>query len=405
MTETTHRATLRRSRAAVFVVFASFGMVIATWAVHLPALQQQTDMSTGQLGAVLLILGAGSLTSMQVSGFLVDRAGSGVVALAGAGAMAVVVAIPLAANTFWHAAVGAFILGTTVGAVEVGMNAAAVDVERDYERPIMAAFHAMFSVGSVAGSLVAAVCYAAGVSVLPATGAVGVLCVAGLAIATPTLLGVGRSRDRSTLAANAPTTAQMASDGRLPFARLLVLGLLAFLLLLCEGSAMDWSSLHAQEHLGTSAAVGSLAFGAFVAAMTVGRFTADRVAQHLGAARVLRWGSLVAATGLVLVFLSPALPLTLAGWVLLGLGLSGGVPQVLTAAGNASDSSGRALSRVVGLGYVALLAGPALIGWIAEMTSLNSALLVPACAALICVLAAGAVKPATSSAVPPSSQQ
>jgi MFS family permease len=175
----------------------------------------------------------------------------------------------------------------------------------------------------------------------------------------------------------------------------LVLGVLAFLLLLSEGSAMDWSSLHAQQHLGTSPTMGALAFGTFVTAMTVGRFSVDRVAQHIGSARVLRWGAAAAAVGIIVVTLSPVLPLTLLGWIMFGLGLSGGVPQVLSAAGNVSGASGRALSRVVGLGYVAILAGPAVIGWLAEVTSLNTAFVVPLCAVLTCALAAGAVTSST----------
>jgi MFS family permease len=97
-----------------------------------------------------------------------------------------------------------------------------------------------------------------------------------------------------------------------------MLGTLAFLLLLAEGSAMDWSNLHAQQHLGVSPSAGALALGCFVAAMTVGRFSVDRIAPRVGPVRTVRWGSATAVLGIAIVTVSPVLPLTLIGWAVLG---------------------------------------------------------------------------------------
>jgi MFS family permease len=175
--------------------------------------------------------------------------------------------------------------------------------------------------------------------------------------------------------------------------RVLLLGMLAFLLLLSEGSAMDWSSLHAREHLGASAPSAALAIGSFVVAMTVARFAADRVVQAVGPVWVLRGGAILAAAGILAVIMAPNLPVALAGWALFGLGLAGGLPQVLTAAGNLGGGSARTLSRVVGVGYVAILGGPALIGWLVELVSWQGAFLVPLCSVVICAAAARLVAP------------
>jgi hypothetical protein len=96
--------------------------------------------------------------------------------------------------------------------------------------------------------------------------------------------------------------------------RVLALGMLAVLLLLSEGSAMDWSSLHAQQHLGVCASQGALALGSFVVAMTVSRFIMDRVAQGgpVGA-RAER----LAIAG-ILAVIAPNLPVALIGWALPG---------------------------------------------------------------------------------------
>ncbi len=62
--------------------------------------------------------------------------------------------------------------------------------------------------------------------------------------------------------------------------RIVLLGGVAFTLVLCEGVAHEWSALQAQERLDSPASVAALAFGAFSATMTLGRFVADRVSTH-----------------------------------------------------------------------------------------------------------------------------
>ncbi|WP_078353970.1 MFS transporter [Mycobacteroides chelonae] len=387
-------------RIAVIGVFASFGLVVATWAVHLPTMKQATGMSSTALGLVVLVLGGGALVGMLISGVLVDRFGSGPIAVAGGAAMALGVNIPLSATNVWIAGAGAFLCGVAVGVTDVAMNAAAVDVERFYGRPIMASFHGVFSVGNVVGAGIGTVAFAVHVPVFVTVLGVTVLCLVVLGSSASVLL-----KDKLRVAeAEAPDTVPYTLPPAVTCRRgqVFLLGVLAMLLMLSEGSATDWSSLHAQEHLGASHSWGAFTFGVFMAAMTVGRFTVDKLVERVGRVLVLRWGCALAAVGLLTVIASPALPLTMAGWAAVGLGLAGGVPQVFTVAGNIDEQhEGRVLSWVVGTGYVAVLGGPALIGWLADALSLNTALLLPIFAVLVCGCAAGALTmsaPATKAA-------
>jgi len=389
MTRPVQAPTLRRARAAVFALFASFGIVLSTWAVHLPALKQSVGMSNAVTGTVLLILGIGSLVGMQISGVAISRWGTERVAVMAGVALAVSIMVPLAATTIGQAAFGAFVLGTSAGCADVGMNAAAVDVERDYGRPIMAAFHAVFSIGTVIGSLLGSAGFALQLTTLTTTSTIASICLVTVGAA---FTGFRGYRARRELDYEEIPALPAQVDRRLRL-RVLLLGMLAFLLLLSEGSAMDWSSLHAREHLGASAPSAALAIGSFVVAMTVARFAADRVAQAVGPVWVLRGGSILAAAGILAVIMAPNLPVALAGWALFGLGLAGGLPQVLTAAGNLGGGSARTLSRVVGVGYVAILGGPALIGWLVELVSWQGAFLVPLCSVVICAAAARLVAP------------
>ena len=389
MTRPVQAPTLRHARAAVFALFASFGIVLSTWAVHLPVLKQSVGMSNAVTGTVLLILGIGSLAGMQISGVAISRWGTERVAVMAGVALAVSIMVPLAATTIGQAAVGAFVLGASAGCADVGMNAAAVDVERDYGRPIMAAFHAVFSIGTVIGSLLGSAGFALQLTTLTTTSTIASICLVTVGAA---FTGFRGYRARRELDSEEIPALPAQVDRRLRL-RVLLLGMLAFLLLLSEGSAMDWSSLHAREHLGASAPSAALAIGSFVVAMTVARFAADRVVQAVGPVWVLRGGAILAAAGILAVIMAPNLPVALAGWAWFGLGLAGGLPQVLTAAGNLGGGSARTLSRVVGVGYVAILGGPALIGWLVELVSWQGAFLVPLCSVVICAAAARLVAP------------
>lgn len=376
---------LNWSRAAVVVVFAVFGLCISTWAVHIPSVQQRTGVSAGTLGSLLLLHGAGALVGMQACGPLINRWGSARISLFGAAAMATTLALPL--NAPQPALLGAALLifGGATGITDVAMNARAVAVEQQVGKPVMSAFHATFSVGSVIGSLLGAATLAVAWGMPSTTALMCGGCLLLVASTAPNLFAV--TADPKTEASPGVVSAEPSTKRR----RLVLLGALAFLLLLAEGCAMDWSSLHAQEHLGVSNAQGALVFGAFVTAMTVGRFTADMVSARKGAVWVVRYGGAAAVVGLVIVVASPALALTMIGWVVFGLGLSGTLPQVFSAAGNVAGATGTDFSRVVGCGYVALLAGPAVIGWLSEMVTLNLALLLPLVAVAAAALGARAV--------------
>ncbi|MCU1644768.1 MAG: Membrane protein MosC [Nocardia sp.] len=174
--------------------------------------------------------------------------------------------------------------------------------------------------------------------------------------------------------------------------KVLVLGAIAFAVLMAEGVAADWSALQLRDRLGVEVGTAALAYGAFSTTMTAGRLVADRVSGRFGRVAVVRWGTVLGAGGFGLIAISGWLPLTLAGWALCGIGLSGAVPQVFTAAGNlGSANSATDMSRVFGLGYVGLLAGPAIIGWLTTVVPLTTAMVVPLIALLLCAWGARVV--------------
>lgn len=369
-----------RARQATFAFFVLNGFTLGMWVVHIPEIQERTDISKVELGYLLLLMGATALVGMQLGGRLIDRLGSRAVTF-GAGVLLCLTLLgPGYATTAGWLALGLGALGFANGIIDVSQNAHAVEVERAYQRPIMSAFHAFFSLGGLLASLIGGSLIALEVPVRYSLTVAAVLGVVVTFVARPWLLQASVSmQPKDPDKPHAPWTS-----------RVVVMGLLAFALMLSEGVAYDWSTVHLHDSLDSSKTVAAWAFGAFSITMTVVRLLADRIVHRIGSAAYVRYAALVGAVGLTCAALSPTAPLAIASWALFGLGLAGCVPQFFSAAGNVDPSaSGTYLARVAGFGYVGLLAGPAVIGILTEWVSLTTAFIVP----IVGCLAAGFLAP------------
>ncbi|GAQ60769.1 MFS transporter [Streptomyces scabiei] len=374
---------LRSARVATYAYFVLYGTLLGTWVVHIPAVEERVSISHAELGGMLVVLGVGAFAGMRVAGPLTDRLGTRVVVPVGGVLCGTTLFLPGLAHDAWTLAGALLVFGFCNGCLDVSMNAHAVHVEKAYGRPVMSGFHATFSIGGVLAALAGAGTASTGLHPavgMAAVGAVGIVtalvAARGLLPAAPPAESPASARESGTSPA-----ARRATKGRV-----WLLAVLALMVMLCEGAANDWSALHLRDALGASAGTAAFAYGAFAAAMTVGRLLADRVVVRFGSPAILRYGAASAAVGITLVILGPSTPVVFAGWALFGLGLSGCVPQLFSAAGHADPSAaGANMSRVAGLGYVGMLAGPAVIGWLTHLVALDHAFVL---LALLCLTTA-----------------
>ncbi|MFD8980866.1 MFS transporter [Streptomyces sp. NPDC059564] len=394
--QTTQTTSLRAGRQATFAFFLLNGFLMGMWIVHIPVIERRTGIGHAQLGWLLLLLGAGAFLGMRLAGPLTDRLGARRVLPVSAALCGAAVLLPGLAGDAPALGAALLLLGLGNGTLDVSMNAHAVQVERGYGRPLMSAFHAAFSVGGVLAALAGALALGRGWS--PAT-TLGITAAGSLVVtALAARLLLPHTPTGPDPTATAPSTASPR--------RIRILAGLAFLLMLCEGVANDWSTPHLKDVLGASAGTAALAYGAFATAMTVGRLFADRVSGRFGPAAVLRVGSAVGAGGLALAALAPNAPVALAGWAVLGAGLSGCVPQLFSAAGHADpDAAGANVSRVAGLGYLGMLAGPAVIGPLTHLVPLDLALLLPVALCLVVTAASGILTGAAAQDAAPVSRR
>ncbi len=361
------------ARIATATFFIINGFTLGIWVIHIPAIITRTNIDKPTLGYLLLIFGGAALAGMQVGGRLVDRIGSRFAVVLGAAGLGLSLVGPALANSALSLGIALVVLGFFNGTIDVGQNAQAVEVERVYGRPILSAFHAYYSLGGLVAAVLGGALLAAGVDVPITMAAAGAISLAAAAAARPSLLG-----------ANAPghhvRPAPESGKKKTPpwNSRVLLVGVLAFALMLSEGVAYDWSTVHLHDSLGASPATAAWAFGLFSAAMTLVRLGADRVVARIGSASYVRYAALVGAAGLSTAALAPTIAIALAGWTVFGIGLAGCVPQFFSAAGNIDARfAGVYLARATGFGYVGMLAGPALVGILTHWVSLPQAFVLP----------------------------
>ncbi len=374
-------AAVPAARLAVSILFFVNGAVFAAWAANIPAVQRALRLQSGALGLVLLAIPAGAMAGMPLSAWLAPALGSRRIAVVSSLIFCATLPLLALAPNPVSLALALWIFGAAGGATDVTMNAQATEVERLCGRPVISSFHALFSLGGLAGSGLVAASVALGVAPLAHLVPAALLGFLAALAASPGLLPpAGRRPPR-----------------RRPFARppasLLGLGALAFAVLLCEGAAGDWSAVYLRNDLGAGPATAAAGFGAFSLAMAVGRLCGDRMVHRLGPVAVVRGSAALAAVGLGTGLLIGRPPAAVVGFACLGLGCSNVVPVLFSAAGRTPGVvPARALAAVTLMGYTAFLAGPPLIGLLAQVTTLPAALgLLVVCAGMI-VLFGGMVR-------------
>jgi len=362
MTSSSPRSQQHATRAAFFIP----GFAAAVWAPLVPFAKTRAGLDDAALGLVLLCLGTGSLLAMPLAGALTARQGCRRVMLA---TTALIVAmLPLLAWMPTPLSLGLvlFGFGAGIGAMDCVMNMQAVAVERDSGRAMMSGFHAFYSIGGLAGAAMTTLLLALGAA--PWLAAV----VAVVAIVLLALGFAGHWRSER-VAQDAPLLAW-------PRGVVLFIGVLGFVVFLAEGAVMDWSAVFLIEARAMAPARAGAGFVVFTLVMTVTRLWGDGLVERLGRQRAIGLGAALACVGFLLAVLVPAWWVALLGYAMVGLGCANIVPALFSLTGQQKVMpESVAIPAVTTLGYAGVLAGPALIGFVAHGSSIGTAL---ACVAI-----------------------
>ncbi|HTQ64891.1 MAG TPA: MFS transporter [Puia sp.] len=368
----------RVSRIAVSSFFFLAGLCFSSWASRIPDIQLKLHLNNAALGAVLLSLPVGLLTSLPIAGWLVAKFGSRLIAICASLLYAFTLPLLGFAQSTVQLMSCLFVFGMGGNMLNISMNTQAVGTETVYGRSIMASYHGLWSLAGFSGA------------------AIGTLLIKiGLApwqhffIITTIAILIVISFYRYLLTNDSNKNAQRPIFAK-PDRSLINLGLIAFCCMICEGAMFDWSGVYFQKVVQPGKGLVTMGFTAFMSTMATGRFVGDWVATRLGKKITLQLSGIFTAAGLLIAVGLPFFATAVLGFLLVGAGVSSVVPLVYSSAGKSKIlSPGVAIAAVSTIGYLGFLFGPPFIGFIAQATSLRLSLgLVALLGSIIAVIAA-----------------
>jgi MFS family permease len=372
-------ARAKTAQRAVGTYFLANGVVMGAWVPHVPDRARDLHLDPGALGWALLASGLGAVLAMPLAGRMTARPGSRAVCRVAGIAFPVMLSAVVLAPTALLMALALLCFGVAGASMDVAMNAQGIAVEEQLGERTISRLHGMWSIGGFAGAAITSFLLSRHVPaqaiVLSFSAFVILLVVAG----TPHLF------------TRAEEGLHEQPHALRPHGRLLLLGLVAFVCMVCEGSIADWSGLYLTVVRDAGHGVSGYGYAAFAALMVTGRLTGDSIVARLGEERTLLWGGLLAAAGLGVVVGTGWAHMTgmlwwLIGFALVGAGIANGSPVIYRTAGRVRDvPAGAGIATTVGIGYAGLLAGPPGLGFVGKHAGLTSILI--CVMALCCVMA------------------
>jgi MFS family permease len=354
-------------RMAVGALFFMAGLCFASWASRIATIQTKLGLNDAELGAVLFSLPVGLMLSLPFSGWVITRIGSKKVVLAATLAYGAFLICLGLAQTAPELVAGLVCFGFAGNTLNISVNTQAVAAEGMHEKPIMASFHGLWSFAGFAGGAIG--WFMIGNRIAPFHHFLIILALLVIGVAVVSRFLYDDSGNQKITSAE-----QLSLRQRLSLiVPLLTLGSIAFCSMICEGSMFDWSVVYFKKVVHAPLFLQAAGYTAFMFTMAMGRFVADFFAHRFGLKRTLKISGSLSLTGLAIAVAFPHLYTAMAGFMLVGIGVSSVVPMVYSAAAKSKTMSpGVALAAVSTVGFAGFFIGPPVIGFIARLATLRA---------------------------------
>jgi MFS family permease len=301
------------------------------------------------------------MSSMPAVGAIVGRYGCKRLIQCSAAAIFLGLAAVSLAPSSTALALALLLFGASIGAIDVVMNVQASLVESKSGENLMSGFHALYSVGGFTGASIMSGLLSLNVPSEVAALIIVFLLAMVLMLANPALLPYGDDRKEQTKRSVRPGS------------HLLLLAAMAFIMMLSEGSMLDWSAVFLVDEAGMIDKNAGIGYTVFSIAMTMSRLGGNWIIQRLGRKWTISAGALVAAAGFCLLTSMPYPAGAVCGFTMIGLGAANVVPLIFLLASESEGALGSNISYVSILGYSGVLSGPALIGFFANAKGFGAA--------------------------------
>jgi len=347
-------------RIAISAFFFVAGLTFATWASRIPDIKDKLQLSDAGLGIVLFALPVGQILSLPISALLISKYGSRVIVISTALLYPFTLVLLSIASTTWQLVFTLFFFGFWANSLNIAMNTQAVGLEKYYGRSIMASFHGLWSLACFAGAAMASFFVSNGLSPM----------VHFLIVSAVTAMVVFAAYKYTLPKAESETKSQ--SLFTMPDKSLLILGLIAFCCMLCEGAMADWGGVYFKKVVEAPAALTTIGYVAFTCTMATGRFVGDWLVTKYGVKPLLQLSGIMIMAGLLIAVFVPQIIAATTGFLLVGFGVSSVVPIAYGLAGKTLKmSASAALAAVSTISFLGFLIGPPIIGFIAQISSLR----------------------------------
>jgi MFS family permease len=348
-------------RIAVAAFFFVQGLSFAAWASRIPDIKNLLHLTEGGLGTVLLALPIGLMASLPISGWMVTHYGSKKMVLIGAVLYASTLTFIGFVTRTEQLVIALFAFGLWGNLTNIAINTQAVAVEQVYGKSIMASFHGLWSLAGFVSAMIGSLFIQVDIPPRIHFLIIAVIAFAIILTAYKHTMDDGEKNNNESQ----PMFVKPDRD-------LLLLGLIGFCAMVCEGAMFDWSGVYFQEAVKVPATMTTLGYVAFMGTMTGGRFAGDWLANRIGRKKMLQLSGLLMGTGLAISVTFPYLVPATFGFLLVGFGVSSVVPLVYSAAGRSTTmSAGMALAAVSSISFIGFLIGPPLIGIVAQFADLR----------------------------------
>jgi MFS family permease len=376
-------AVAARARIGLLATFFFMGVVSMAWVARIPEIRDANGLNNGQLGLILIASTIGAIIGAQLTGRLVHSYGTkAVIRIA-----IIIMPIGLILMGFSTSPItlifGLFIMGLGYSSMDIASNTQAVVIEKLLGRRVMSTFHALWSSGAFATTVLGG-SIARFVSPRDNLVGVGIVCFFLFIPAVRMLLNAELDEHSG---GEEETQAKIPLFGKsvLPLWGMGI-GLLGGLI--AEGAASDWGAILLRDDMGFGVGVNASAFAVFSLAMITSRFLGDRALDHFGPRKTVLYGGYLGgiglgagiAIGVPLSDTQPILALIIVniGFACAGIGIGPMFPAYVLAASEVPGiASSVAIARVGVIGLAGYFIGPSVTGALAQVLTLPVAMMYP----------------------------
>ncbi len=354
----THKRSL-----AVGLVFVSMGFLYGNYATLIPYLKQKFDLDDAQLGLLLLSSPFGSTVTNPVATLMINKWGMQKTTIFAMFFLGFSFAVPFYLDNIYIVAIALVLIGSSEAITNIAMNTCVTAIEKVEKINIMSTSHGMFSVGLMTGSLAAS--FMIGLQI---AAPIHILIMCSIVVLWALLI-------RSTILSiqDEPVVESKGQETKFAFptGALLLMVLISLCTNITEGSMADWTAVYMKEIVKTNDFFIGWGLAGYSLFMALGRFIGDRIIPIYSSNKILFWGGVLAAIGLLIAILMPYNSTSIIGFAMVGAGVSLGAPIMYSSAARIPNmAKGAGLATMNTFGIMGFLAGPVVIGFISKAISL-----------------------------------